>query len=98
MAVLKRHRVPGLTKEKYDEVSSATKASQESAPGFIAHYAVFDDDVLTVIEIWDSQDDHDRWFDANIKPNLPEGAVPPAKFVNVRKSIIAKNSEVATQS
>ena len=25
---------------------------------------------FTVSEIWDSQEQHDRWFDENVKPNL----------------------------
>jgi hypothetical protein len=27
--------------------------------------------VFTVSEIWESQEQHDRWFDANVKPNVP---------------------------
>jgi hypothetical protein len=32
---------------------------------------VVDGDGITVIEIWDSQAQHDKWFDANVKPNVP---------------------------
>jgi hypothetical protein len=77
MSVLKRHAVPGMTKEDYDKVSDGVADSQRSAPGFVAHYAVFDDGVLTVTEIWDSQAEHDTWFGENVRPHLPEGTPLP---------------------
>jgi hypothetical protein len=27
--------------------------------------------VFTVSEIWESQEQHDAWFDENVKPNVP---------------------------
>jgi heme-degrading monooxygenase HmoA len=80
MAVLKRHVIPGMPKDTYDEVTSAVEESQLATPGFVSHYAFFDGDVLTVIEIWDSRADHDKWFDANVRPMLPESAPLPEVF------------------
>lgn len=77
MAILKRHRVPGMTKEQYDQVSSGAAEAQKVAPGFQAHYAVFDDGVLTVIEVWDSVDEHDTWYDNNIRPHIPADTPKP---------------------
>lgn len=84
MSVLKRHRVPGMPKEAYDEVADSVADSLVSAPGFVAHYAVVDDGVLTVFEIWDSSVEHDKWFDANVKPQLPAGTPNPETFEIIR--------------
>jgi hypothetical protein len=84
MSVLKRHRVPGLPKEAYDEVASSVADSLASAPGFVAHHAVVDDGVLTVFEVWESSAEHDKWFDENVKPRLPEGTPNPETFEIIR--------------
>jgi hypothetical protein len=45
---------------------------------------VFDEDgVLTVVEAWDSEDDHNRWYDANIKPHVAPDA-PAHEFAQIR--------------
>jgi hypothetical protein len=33
-----------------------------------------------VIEIWDSEEDGQSWFDDNVKPNLPPGIVPDRTY------------------
>jgi hypothetical protein len=35
------------------------------------HVAFVDNGTFTVSEIWESQEQHDRWFDENVKPNVP---------------------------
>jgi heme-degrading monooxygenase HmoA len=84
MSVLKRHRVPGMSKDTYDEVATSVEGSLASAPGFVAHHAVIDDGVLTVFEIWDSTTEHDKWFGENVKPQLPEGTPNPETFEIIR--------------
>jgi hypothetical protein len=38
-----------------------------------------------VIEIWDSIDQHDAWFDVVVKPHLPPDT-PEPKFTELRNS------------
>lgn len=40
-------------------------------PGFLVHVAFMDNGVFTVSEIWESQEQHDRWFDENVRPERP---------------------------
>ena len=36
------------------------------------HVAFMDEgDIFIVSEIWDSKEQHDRWFDENVAPNVP---------------------------
>ena len=84
MSVLMHHRVPGMNQEQYDQVLAELGDALVAAPGFQSHYGVFDEDgVLTVVEAWDSEDDHNRWYDANIKPHVGPDA-PAHEFAQIR--------------
>ena len=72
MAVLIRHRTPGMTSSQYDEIAPPLVAKLRTQPGFMYHVAFVDrDGTFTVSEIWESQEQHDRWFDENVRPNVP---------------------------
>jgi hypothetical protein len=39
---------------------------------------------MTVVEIWESAEQHDAWFDNNVRPNLPVEVNPEKhELVNV---------------
>ena len=71
MAVLIRHRVAGMTPESYDEAAPALIEKLKSQPGFLYHVAFVDNGRFTVSEIWESQEQHDRWFSENIEGVIP---------------------------
>lgn len=71
MAVLIRHRVAGMTPSQYDEISPALVEKIKTQPGFLIHVAFMDNGRFTVSEIWESQEQHDRWFKENVEPNVP---------------------------
>ncbi len=33
-----------------------------------------------VVEVWESEEDGDKWFDENVKPNLPPDVVPDRTY------------------
>ncbi|MGZ6636584.1 MAG: antibiotic biosynthesis monooxygenase [Solirubrobacteraceae bacterium] len=72
MAVLIRHRAAGMTEAQYDEISPQLVEKLKTQPGFLVHVAFVDNGKFTVSEIWESQEEHDRWFDENVKPNVPD--------------------------
>jgi hypothetical protein len=71
MAVLVRHRVAGMDASQYDEISPPLIEKLKTQPGFMYHVAFVENGTLTVSEIWETQEEHDRWFDENVKPNVP---------------------------
>jgi heme-degrading monooxygenase HmoA len=71
MAVLFRHHAVGMDLATYDEVSSQLIPQLKQQPGFVYHVAFADSDGLTVSEIWESREQHDRWFNEQVKPNVP---------------------------
>ena len=85
MTTLKRHHAPGMAPEVYDHVNVDVAESQMGADGFVAHYGVVEDDGITVIEVWESKAQHDKWFDATVRPQLPPGT-PEPEFWEIRSS------------
>jgi hypothetical protein len=77
MTVLKQHHSADMSAETYDQVAGLALPSQSKADGFVAHYAIVEDGGITVIEIWDSIDQHDTWFNEVVKPHLPPGTPDP---------------------
>jgi heme-degrading monooxygenase HmoA len=72
MAVLIRHRVEGMDPSQYDEISPRLVEKLKTQPGFVLHVSYeAKGSGFTVSEIWESQEQHDQWFDENVKPNLP---------------------------
>ena len=71
MAVLIRHRAEGMTLGQYDEISPPLLAELKGQPGFILHVAFEDSQGFCVAEIWESQEQHDSYFDEKVVPNVP---------------------------
>jgi hypothetical protein len=71
MAVLIRHRAEGIGADVYDEISPPLVEQVKKAPGFVLHVAFEDSQGFCVAEIWETKQQHDAFFDANVKPNLP---------------------------
>lgn len=81
MAVLMTGKVPGMTADIYDGVAAQAMPKLKQAKGFIAHTAgMGEDGVWTVVEIWESEEDGQRSFEENVKPNLPAGVTPDRKY------------------
>jgi hypothetical protein len=76
MAVLMTAEVPGMTAEIYDGMAPNLMPRLREAKGFISHAAGMSGGVWRVTELWESEEDGQRWFESNVKPNLPAGVTP----------------------
>jgi hypothetical protein len=81
MAVMIVDQMQGFTRETYDQMAQQLINPLRQSKGFIAHAAGPLDDGWQVTEIWETQEDHDSWFEQNVKPNLPPDATPPKTTV-----------------
>ncbi len=70
MAVLIRHRAP-MSTAQYDESAPPLVELIKKQPGFLLHVSYEDASGFVVAEVWETQEQHDAWFDANVKPNVP---------------------------
>jgi hypothetical protein len=69
--------IPGMTKEMYDEMASALLPLLAQRPGFIAHAAWPVGGGWQVMEIFESEAEHDSWATEVVVPAMPESLPPP---------------------
>jgi hypothetical protein len=81
MPVLMIGEVPSLTEEIYAGMVGQLMPLMLASKGFIAHAGgPSPSGGWRVVEIWESEEDGEQWFDANVKPNLPPGVVPDRRY------------------
>jgi hypothetical protein len=71
MAVLIRHRAEGMTPAQYDELSPPLVEEIKKQPGFLLHVSFEDGQGFCVAEVWETKEQHDTFFNATVKPNVP---------------------------
>jgi hypothetical protein len=90
MPVLMIGEVPNLTQEVYEGMIGGLKPVLQSSQGFISHAGgPSPNGGWRVVEMWDSEEESEAWFQANVKPNLPEGVVPERTFYEVHSAFTA---------
>ena len=90
MAVLMIGEVPNLTEEIYAGMLEGLKPKLQSAKGFIAHSGgPSPEGGWRVVEMWESEEDGKRWFEENVKPNLPPDIVPNRTYHEVHSAFTA---------
>jgi len=77
MAVLMIGEVPTLTSEMYNGMIQGLEPTLHAAEGFIAHCGGPSPlGGWRVVEMWDSEEQGQAWFDQFVAPNLPPDVVP----------------------
>ena len=71
MPVLIRHRVDGMTRAQYDEISPPLIEQLKKQPGFVLHVAFEDAQGFCVAEVWKTKEEHDSFFNEKVVPNVP---------------------------
>ena len=71
MAVLVRNTPAGMDTATYDKISAGLIPSIKKQPGFLMHVAYVTPEGLVVGEVWETRQQHQKWFDENVKPNVP---------------------------
>ena len=81
MAVLMIGEVPGLNEEVYAGMIGQLMPGLRSAKGFVSHAGgPSPSGGWRVVEVWESQEDGEAWFDDNVRPNLPAGITPERTY------------------
>jgi hypothetical protein len=77
MPVLMIAEVPELTEEIYGGMIGQLMPLMRASQGFIAHAGGPNPTGgWRVVEIWESEEDGENWFNDSVKPNLPPGIDP----------------------
>jgi hypothetical protein len=81
MPVLMIGEVPNLTEQIYAEMIGPMTPVIRAADGFISHSGgPSPTGGWRVVEIWESEAHGRKWFDENVKPNLPPDVVPDRTY------------------
>jgi heme-degrading monooxygenase HmoA len=72
MAVLVRISATGMDQATYDQMAPNLHPLVKKQPGFIIHFAYPIPTGFAIGEVWESQAQHEAWFNEFVKPNLPE--------------------------
>jgi hypothetical protein len=76
--------VANLTEEIYGGMVGQMMPLMRASKGFIAHAGgPGPNGGWRVVEIWESEEDGQEWFDKNVKPNLPPDIVPKRMYFTV---------------
>lgn len=87
MAALITTTIP-LDISVYDQMSAELAPHLKAATGFISHVCHPVNGGFVVTEVWEEAQDHENFFEANVKPNLPpEGVTVDA--IELRNTILA---------
>ena len=70
MSVLIRHHA-AMSAAQYDESAPPLIEQLKKEPGCLVHVSYEGPDGFVVAEVWETKEQHDTWFDANVKPNVP---------------------------
>ena len=70
MAVVMQMRWAGISRDDYDQAVEAVGWERDPATGGRNHIAWFDDDALHVIDVWDSEEDFNRFAQDRLMPGL----------------------------
>jgi hypothetical protein len=70
MPVLIRHPA-AMSAAQYDESAPALVEQLKKSPGFPVHVTYEDAEGFVVAEVCETEEQHDTWFDANVKLDIP---------------------------
>ena len=84
MPVLMIAEQPNLDEGTYASMLEQLMPLLRSAKGFMSHAGgPSPAGGLRVIEIWESEADSQKFFNENLKPNLPPGVVPDLRYYEI---------------
>ena len=88
MPVLLISEVPNLTEEVYAGMAPQLTPLLRASKGFICHAGGPNPaGGWRVVEVWESEEDGQNWFDNNIKPNLQPGIAPNQTYYPLHTAV-----------
>jgi len=88
MAVVLTLKWSGPTKEQYDHLRELVDWEGDPAHGGIFHVVWWDGDTMGIVDVWESQQDWQTFFDERLAPNFEAVGItgrPDAQFHDVHR-------------
>ena len=88
MPVLLIAELPNMTEEVYAGIADQTRPLIQASKGFISHAGGPNPaGGWRVVQIWESEEDSQNFYNNNVKPNLPPGIVPNQTFYPLHDAV-----------
>lgn len=91
MAILARDEIPGLTVEQFNEVFAPLLERVKTFQGFIMHANGPTATGYQVTEIWETQEDQERWLREAVRPvarGIGLDNLPPSQYVMLNQYLM----------
>jgi hypothetical protein len=72
-------RWPGISRDDYDQAVDVVGWEKDHPTGGRTHIAWFDDGALRVVDVWDSEDDFNRFAQDRLMPGLESAGILEGK-------------------
>jgi heme-degrading monooxygenase HmoA len=81
MAVIMTLEVPGGTVEQYERTNEilGIHGDADAPDGLVSHVAGVTDDGMLVVDVWDSEESLNRFFEERLGAALQESGIPPVE-------------------
>lgn len=90
MAVIMITEIPGADASFIDGMGAAGVVDAlAKAPGFVSHISGASDSGYRVIEVFESRDAHQAWYDTHIARNLPPDMELKVEYIDLSLSLKA---------
>jgi hypothetical protein len=77
MAIAILFEAPGTTREQYEQVASVVLPGGKLPEGMQSHLAAPSENGWLVLEIWDSAEAAQRFFEGPLRPELERAGIQP---------------------
>ncbi len=78
MAIVMRMEAPGATVEQYEALNEVIGVDNDNPPdGLVLHVAGVTDDGMVVIDVWESEEKLNAFFDSTLGPALADSEMEP---------------------
>jgi heme-degrading monooxygenase HmoA len=77
MPISMTQHAPRMPAEAYEQIIANVGQPLRESDGFISHAAEITPDGVTVTEVWETQEQWERWFNASVRPHLLADAPEP---------------------
>ena len=87
MAILVQFDLANEGLELYDEMARQMGEALQASPGFVFHAGLATDGGWRVLEVWQSREHYDSWYQGTVQPNLPPNLDPSIQVTEVHSVI-----------
>ena len=92
MAVVLSFKWAGTTPEQYEAVRDLVRWEEDTPDGAVLHVAWFEADGLHITDVWDAEDDFNRFMQERLAPAIEKVGIagePEVEFTSLHRRFVA---------